>query len=321
MSLRRRLFVAFGVGIALSGLVFVGVARLLRPEQYGPLATVLTFLAAAIPLWAVAGVVARRIARPLASVADLAQAIGEGDLSRRYDPGRGGGREVTQLATSLNEMAERIGKQLADQRELLAAVSHELRTPLGHLQLLIELAQQQDGQLSVERLGEMEREVREIDELVGDLLAHSRLEFSGPKRSELDAVALAAEALERQGLPAELLDSERESWRFEGDASLLARALANLLDNGQRHGGGVCALRLRGEQDEQGQLLRFEVDDGGPGFADDLDQPFEAFVGGAGHGLGLGLALVARIAEAHGGDAWAEHREGGGARVTLSVAI
>lgn len=288
------------------------------PWEHMPLSVLLAFFAAALALWGVAGVLARRLARPLGQVARVAQAIGEGELSRRYTPGRGATGEVEQLADAINLMAERIGKQLGDQRELLAAVSHELRTPLGHLRVLIELAR--EGNLDAARLTEMEREVREIDELVGDLLAHSRLEFSGLSRQRLDAVTLAAEALERQGLPVDLLESESEAVELEADASLLARALANLLDNAERHGSGVRALRVRSDRDDEGrERVCFEVDDEGPGFGDDLQRPFGAFVGGAGHGLGLGLALVARIAQAHGGRAWASHRAGGGARVTICL--
>ncbi|HSP79021.1 MAG TPA: ATP-binding protein, partial [Myxococcaceae bacterium] len=108
-----------------------------------------------------------------------------------------------------------------------------------------------------------------------------------------------------------------------GDATLLGRALANLLDNARKHGQGVEALRLL----ERGEALAFCVDDRGPGLQPGEEAriftPFyrrdlggEAREAGS---LGLGLSLVQRIARAHGGDTFAENRPGGGARVGFTL--
>ena len=109
----------------------------------------------------------------------------------------------------------------------------------------------------------------------------------------------------------------------EGDPTLLARALANLIANATKHGGGVTALRVAARAPG---VIAFEVEDGGRGFAAGEEaRVFEAFRRGSGEGgsdgagLGLGLALVARIAKAHGGAATAGNREGGGARVGFTV--
>jgi signal transduction histidine kinase len=104
--------------------------------------------------------------------------------------------------------------------------------------------------------------------------------------------------------------------RFEVDPTLVRRALANLLDNARTHGGGAVAVRV--ERRPTG--IAFEVDDAGPGIpAERRADAFRAFVPSSGGGLGLGLALVARIAKAHGGTAWIHDRPGGGARVGFTV--
>jgi signal transduction histidine kinase len=274
-------------------------------------------------LWAAAGLIARRLGRPLWQVARVAADIGNGRLESRVRLHRHHRRdEIGMLAEAINDMATRIEKQLKDQRELLAAVSHELRTPLGHARVLLEMLR--DGKApSGKTVDELEREIMEIDDLVGELLASSRLSFDTLSYTKLEALDVAARALERVGLSLDLLSSDQESIGFEGDATLLGRALANLLENAKRHGGGVSRVRI----DATDQDVSFVVEDRGPGFTDaERDKVFDAFYrgdhrAGAAHGsLGLGLSLVRRIAVAHGGRAWAENREGGGARVGMRIA-
>jgi signal transduction histidine kinase len=230
------------------------------------------------------------------------------------------------VADTVNDMAARIEKQLADQRELLAAVSHELRTPLARIRLLTEMAR--GGGAGPRLLDDLDREVVEIDALVGDLLASSRLDFNAITPSRLAPAEVALRALERAGLDPTLLEVDEDvPASFEADATLLARALANLLANARAHGGGASRLRVRQAQAPQG--IAFEVEDEGPGFAEgDEARAFAPFYRrehegrGAERGsLGLGLALCKRIAEAHGGRAYAENREGGGARVGVEIAL
>ena len=286
---------------------------------------VIVLTVACFTLWAAAGLIARRLGRPLWQVARVASDIGNGQLQSRVRLHRHHRRdEIGMLADAINDMATRIEKQLKDQRELLAAVSHELRTPLGHARVLLEmLRDQQAGKATSEKtIDEIEREIMEIDDLVGELLASSRLSFDTLSYNKLEALDVAARALERVGLSLDLLSSEDETIPFEGDATLLGRALANLLENAKRHGGGVKRLRIDATPSE----ISFVVEDAGPGFTDaERDRVFEAFYrgdhrAGAPGSLGLGLSLVRRIAVAHGGRAWAENRPEGGARVGIRIA-
>jgi two-component system OmpR family sensor kinase len=262
-------------------------------------------------LWAMSGRIAWKLAWPLEELTRVARDLGEGRLQSRFDVRHARG-EVRSLAEVMNGMAERIERQLKEQRELLAAVSHELRTPLARIRLLLELGR--GGETSV--LDQLEHEVLEMDALVGELLASARLDFSAMARLPLDAGDLGARALERASLPAALLEVQSGPLSLEGDPTLLQRALSNLLENARVHGGGVTRLRVDGPDG----VVRFSVEDAGPGLSGAGDRVFHPFQRGeTSDGLGLGLALVRRIAEAHGGSGFAENRAEGGARVGFTV--
>ena len=272
-------------------------------------------------LWIASSRIARRLSRPMGELARVAHELGSGNFAARVrldDRHRFG--ETAALAVTMNDMAARIERHLAEQRELLAAVSHELRTPLARVRILTEMARERGA--TPKTLDDLDREVMEMDALVGDLLASSRMDFAALSRRPLDAVEAASRALERAGadpasLVVERVNDEAGAIPLQADATLLGRALANLLDNAAKHGGGVDALRVKRENGH----VAFEVEDHGEGFvAGEEGRVFEPFYRRSEQGsLGLGLSLVKRIAEAHGGRAYAANREGGGARVGVEL--
>jgi signal transduction histidine kinase len=300
--MRRRIFswLAFSFACGAVGMYFLPELRWWHAVVAG------------VVLSGVSGAIAFRLTRPLLMIVRVAQDIGDGKLDTRLDVKSHRG-ETRLLAVAINEMAERIEQQIKDQRQLLAAVSHELRTPLGHMRVLIDTARHGGGQA----LGELEREVLMLDDLVGRLLASSRLEFGNLDCRPTDLGELVSDVATAAGVVPEAIEAIGDV-RATVDPTLVRRAVANLLDNARIHGGGAVAVRI----ERRARQVAIEVDDAGPGLpADRRADAFRAFVPSRGGGLGLGLALVSRIAVAHNGGAWITDRPGGGARVGFTVEL
>jgi signal transduction histidine kinase len=291
-----------------------------RSHRFGvhPLIVVLV---ACLALWLASALIARRLTRPLQRLMHATEELGAGNLGSRVRLNPDWPGEFGVLAESVNRMAARIERQLNDERELLAAVSHEIRSPLARVRVALELLRE-PGRPEPEReraLTRLEHEVSELDSLVGQLLASSRIQFSALEPRQLDARDLAYSALERVGLERSTLVAPDGDLGCQGDPTLLLRALLNLLENAERHGFGVKRVAIEATDSS----LSWVVEDAGPGFHPaELGNVFKPFVRGQRAGassLGLGLALVERIAVGHRGRAWAENRPEGGARVGLRI--
>jgi signal transduction histidine kinase len=320
--LHKQLFLGFGVAIFMTMVTSGFVSMLLGAAVvHKPWLRMLVFFVAGSVLWTFSGILARRLAWPLWELARAVKDFGSGDLKRRAHVHERAATEVAELAGAFNDMAGRIETQVRAQRELLGAVSHELRTPLARLRVL--LAMLQEGSSAPELASKFEREVVEMDALVGELLAEARISADALHKRPLDLDDVVHECTERLGMEGAQIQIASDCRSFSADPTLLSRALTILLDNARKHGGDGVSVRA----ERSGHVLRIAVEDDGPGLdPSDLERLFEPFTRGRGAhadeqaGVGLGLYLVRRIAEAHGGQAFAENRTPAGARIGFTLA-
>lgn len=314
---------AIVVGVPLTDSAAFYEVDLLREldQTLRTLSLVLTIVAA---LTAAAGAglgwyAARYVARPLRSVAGAAKEIAAGDLSTRLDPAVE--PDLAQLTTSFNDMVDRLAKRVEQDRRFAADVSHELRSPLQTLAASASvLARRRDelDQRTGLALGLIVEEVDRFQSLVDDLLELAKSDQPA-QRADVDAVQIAQRACQARNLPSALVTVEGGApHRWMVDGRRIEQIIGNLLDNAARYGGGATAVRLGATA----ECWFVEVDDEGPGVSpDDRTTIFDRFVRGRASrartdddGTGLGLALVAQHAEAHGGRAVVLDRPGGGAR-------
>lgn len=274
------------------------------------------FVAVAAGAWPVV----RRLTRRLESLQRGVEVFGSGQLGHRVPVD--GRDEVAALAASFNHAAERVEKLVQSHRSLLANASHELRSPLARLKMALAM-QEAAGEDAARRQPlrqEIERNIRELDALVEEVLLASRLEGSPALPQEpVDLLGLLAEEAARVDA-----DLDGEPLEVTGDERLLRRALRNLLENARRYGGEEVSARLRRSAPVRAELT---VCDRGPGVPETYrERVFEPFFRLPGHaeregGVGLGLALLRQIARQHGGEVRCEAREGGGSCFVLTLPI
>ncbi|HEY7661379.1 MAG TPA: ATP-binding protein, partial [Actinomycetota bacterium] len=205
----------------------------------------------------------------------------------------------------------------------LQAVSHDLRTPLAAILGLAVTLERQEG-LPPEDARDLAARIatnaRKLDRMVTDLLDLERLSrgIVEPKLRWIDVGALARRVVEESEVVSGREVDVRSSEVFARvDAAKVERILENLLSNAVRHTPAGTRLWVRVGPEGGGVLL--VVEDEGPGvppaIREAIFQPFQRGLGASEYspGVGIGLTLVARFAELHGGRAWVHDREGGGA--------
>jgi signal transduction histidine kinase len=264
----------------------------------------------------------RYVLRPLRRVADAAQEIAGGASKYRLDPAAE--PDLARLTTSFNHMVDELSARLERDRRFAADVSHELRSPLQTLAAaasVLERRREHLDERTAIAAGLVTQEIAHFQQLVNDLLELSRSDRPAA-RTTTDVADLARQVCRERRLPATIVAADGES-RWSVDRRRVGQLLGNLLDNARAYGGGPVAVSLRLD----GDVGRIDVDDEGPGVSPE-DKPliFDRFVRGRSAGAradsggaGLGLALVAQHAAAHGGTAAVLDRPGGGARFRVDL--
>ncbi|HEX6321770.1 MAG TPA: ATP-binding protein [Burkholderiales bacterium] len=256
-----------------------------------------------------AWLIASTLARPLAAVTRAARRIGSG---APHEPlAEAGPRELRTVAAAFNRMARGLESMERERAMVLAGISHDVRTPLSRLRLALEMSGAERGAAEA-----MIADIEEIDGIIGQFLDFARGENEDKAEHDLDALALElGEHYARIQKNVLVKSTNTPSFRFARTA--VRRAVANLIDNALRYAGGPVEV-------ETGQYF-VEVRDRGPGIAaaevDHAKRPFtrlDAARGGPA-GAGLGLAIVERVARAHGGSLELRSRPGGGLIARLNL--
>ena len=322
----------------------VGIAQAAAHRRFGPEALLGPVLAVASVLLVVAVAtrpLARRMSRPLERLTEAARRLGAGALGARAPAGRPrrahgpGARadELTELTGAFNDMAARVERMVRGEQELLANVSHELRSPLARLRVALELLPRAEG--TEARFRDLERDLADLEGLIDDVLAAARLGATGlpAHLATVNAAALLAGVVERarlDPLTAELdvrVDAD-PAIELVADEGLLRRALWNLVENAGKYGAAPVILGAA----RAGGRVALWVEDAGPGIPDaERERVLDPFYRGAAartggaataRGVGLGLTLARRVAEAHDGEITigpAGRGQARGCRVTLAL--
>jgi signal transduction histidine kinase len=291
------------------------VARFLPATGLLTAALLLFLLAADI-------VIVRRALSPILRASGMAQAISPARLDPRL-PTERMPDEIMPLVEAVNQAFDRVEAGFRAQRDLTAEVAHELRTPLAVLRMRVEALD--EAQARTRLLADIDV----MGRLVSQLMSMAELETAviGPADEAdlrevcLEAVELLAPLAVSQGKAVELAGVGRPV-RVHGRPDLLFQAVRNLVENAVRHTPQGAAVTV--EVAESGAV---RVLDRGPGVPQEMKgKLFQRFWSGRrkershmAEGAGLGLSIVARIAEEHGGAVTVEDRPGGGAMFSLAL--
>jgi two-component system sensor kinase ParS len=290
------------------------------PPGYLPVGLLMGILA--LPLLATMMVL--RVDRGVSRVEEATVALAQGELGARVDASGGPAQE---LSVRFNAMADRIEQLIRSRDELVQAISHELGSPLTRLRFHLELLESDVPDDVRAGRAAMARQLDSLEELVAELLtfvqAEDRViecvEFL-PDRDLVDLVELAQLSLpDERDLEVSLMGA-RDVGVF-ADRRLFLRAVENILRNAVRH----ASSKVRVGVGARPSGVAVWVDDDGPGISPDqrerVLEPFirlEADRGRGTGGAGLGLAIVQRIVQRHGGTVVVGDSPLGGARVTTT---
>lgn len=255
-----------------------------------------------------------RIARPIRAFAAAADRIGGGGFERIPERGP---QEIRTAARALNDMQTRIQAYVSERTAVAGAVAHDLRTPLARLQFVVANADPALRERIMAEIAAMERMIAVTMDYVHSDSAtagHDRVDLRLVVESTIDDFAdMGRDASIEPGPPVVVT----------GDAVLLGRLFANIVDNALTYGERA---RARLTSDEESVLV--EVDDDGPGLSNaDSARVFEPFYrveksrNAATGGIGLGLAIVRALATAHGGTVALGNRAEGGLRVSVTLPL
>lgn len=272
---------------------------------------------------AVCYVFARYLSAPVIKLSEAAKNLAAGNLQTRVAPEIGNRKdEIGRLAADFDEMAERIEALIASQKRLTRDVSHELRSPLARMNVALELAKQKGNAESQTPLVRIERESRQLNEMISQILQLSRLESQSEtierKNVEIGKLLekIVADAdFEAESQNKKVIIKETAAGEIFGDEALLRSAIENVLRNAIRYTKSTVEVVLRREKNDFVVRIR----DYGAGVPEaELDKLFKPFyrVSEARErksgGIGVGLAIAEQSVASHKGRISARNAPDGG---------
>lgn len=301
------------LSIALGDGDWLNARARLPPPRPLPLSVIIAALMSVVAVGIGTALISRQIGQPLAKLADAARALGQGETNVTAPVS--GPEDVRRASTAFNSMADRLGRQLNRQRQMLWALSHDLRTPITALKLRMELLEDDHAR---ERL---RGPIEEMERLTEQALSLARAGASEEARANVDLAEIARTLcgeLEDMGL--NVTADAPNTVTVECRPFEIVRALRNLAENAVKYGGGGV---MRVTKSEIGEV-QVTVTDEGPGVPADqlarLSEPFfraDSARGENANGAGLGLAIAQAIADSHGGRLVFENRSPRGFSATL----
>jgi hypothetical protein len=288
----------------------------------------------AVLLLGLSWLIADRALRPVRKITATTKVISATNLHERLKL-TGPDDELKELADTVDELLARLERSFEFERQFVANASHELRTPLAGMRTSLEVAMAKPGPVAPQfqtLAARLERELEHADRLLESFLtlAHTQ---QGPidDQATLSLADLTRLALERQadaisalGLTVE--QRQRPDALVIGSETLISRMVENVIDNAISHNQPDGWIRLTTSR--EGQAGRLIVENGGPVLEPEevkqLTQPFRRIGAqrtGSDKGAGLGLAIIAAIAQVHGGAVNLQARSDGGLRVAITLPL
>ncbi|HEY7563575.1 MAG TPA: histidine kinase dimerization/phospho-acceptor domain-containing protein [Acidimicrobiia bacterium] len=282
--------------------------------RYTLVALGLLFLISLVVGWIIAG----RALAPVSRITQVAREIEASDLSRRIGPitsqkgSDGPDDELARLASTFDAMLERLEGAFRAQRRFLADTSHDLRTPLSVIRSNVEVTLEDPDATAAEwrTTGEIvARNAVRMGAMIEDLLAAARFQSGQAAMVAIDLGGLVHQVTADHSAHAAARDvhikAEPLPVTVQGDQLSLTRALSNLIDNALRVAPRGTMVRVASGETDEGAFL--SVTDQGPGF--DLNP----------HTPGLGLTIVEKVMEIHGGRLVLNDRDEGGVEATMWI--